>query len=155
MNAIANFLTFLAEYWTLILAVVTAAVAIATKTRQWMALSKDEKKKAAIEAVRRSMLYFVTEAEKEYGGGTGALKRAKVFAEIFKQYPILAQFANVEAVTSLIDYFIDDNLVELRELLENNEAFYDYVNNVMTLTAEQIAEIDTAAMGIPVGGVAE
>lgn len=153
MNGIANFLTFLSENWTLILTIAGAIVGIVVKTRNWLDKSKDEKAWAAIDAIRLSMLSLVTEAEKEYGGGTGSVKRSQVLQKIFEQYPILGQVISVDTTTALLDTMIDDALVQMRKLLEDNEAFYDLINNTLTLTEADLAELDF--VGIEVPGVPE
>ena len=149
MDAFINFLTFLSENWTMILMVVTAVVAIVSKTRKWIRMDKKQKKDAILEIVRRTMLYLVTEAEREYGGGTGSLKRADVLAKVFEKYPILAQYGNVDTIVKQLDYMIDDNLVVLKDLLENNPAFYDLMNNVLTLDADVLEDL---AIGNQIGG---
>ena len=139
MKAITNFLTFLNENWTLILVCLGAIAGIVAKTKNWMAKSQEEKKEAAIEAIRRSMLALVTEAEREYGSGTGTVKRADVLARIFTQYPILAEVMDIEDTTEMLDEMIDEALVTLRALLEDNEAFFDLINNTITLTGAELA----------------
>lgn len=149
MNGIANFLTFLNDNWTLLLTIGGAVAGIVIKTRSWFAKSKDEKIAAAIEALRVSMLSLVTEAEKEYGGGTGSVKRSQVLQKIFEQYPVLAQAVKIDDTTKLLDSMIDDALVEMRELLENNEAFYDLIHNTLTLTEAELAELNFTGVLVP------
>lgn len=141
MNGITNFLTFLNDNWTLIIACVAAIGGIVAKTVNWFKSNKQDRRKSAIEAVRRSMLALVTEAEQAYGAGTGTVKRSQVLERIFAQHPILAQAVNIEETTNMLDEMIDEALKELRKLLEDNEAFYDIINNTLTITGEELATL--------------
>ena len=151
MKAIINFLNFLCENWMLILAVFMAIGGILIKTRKWLSMSNDAKRKAAIEAVRRSMLALVTAAEQAYGSGTGLIKRSQVLEKIFTQYPVLADAVNITETTVMLDEMIDEALVDLRELFESNEKFYDIINNTLTLTGEELE----VQFGVPVAGEPE
>lgn len=141
MNAINNLLQFINNNWTLITAILAAAFGIYVKVKKWLALTKEQKKKAAIEAVRISILDLVTEAEQAYGGGTGVIKRSQVLHKIFDAYPVLAEALNIDATTDMLDGMIDEALRKLRELLEDNKEFYDIVYNTLTISGEELAQL--------------
>lgn len=149
MNGINEIWTFLCEHWLTISMVAAVAVGIVVKVRKWLAMDKEQRKAAVIEAVRCSMLALVTEAEREYGGGTGSLKRSMVLKRIFEQYPILNVFGDVNSIVNKLDKMIDKSLVELKELLESNPEFYDLMHNVLTLDADMLEEL---AIGKQIGG---
>lgn len=68
--------------------------------------------------VREWLLYAVTEAEKELGGGTGKLKLRQVYDLFVTRFPWLAPVVSFELFSSLVD----DALDEMREMLSNNKA---------------------------------
>lgn len=136
MNGILNFLNMLNDNWTLILAAAAALFGIAAKTHKWVRMGEEEKRKAAIEAVRKSMLAMVTEAEQKYGSGTGTVKRSDVLKEIFEQYPVLAQAIHIDGTTELLDSMIDTALKDLRKLLEDNNEFNAIINGLIVEVKE-------------------
>lgn len=142
MNAINNLIQFLNDNWTLLTAIAAGVFGICVKVKRWLKKSKVERQKAAIEAVRLSMLDLVTNAEKEFGTGAGVIKRSQVLNKIFEQYPVLAEALNIEDTTSMLDEMIEDALDDLREMLENNTEFYDLIYNVLTLTEEDLEAIE-------------
>lgn len=146
MEAVTKAVTFLNENWTLILTVVAAAGGIVAKTANWLKKDKAEKKEAAIDAIRKTALSLVTEAERRYGSGTGAVKRAKVLEKIFEKYPVIAQVINKDDTAELLDKIIDEALVELRELLESNTEFYDLINNTLTIEGPFLTGVELEAI---------
>ena len=131
MIAIKNALEFINQNWTLIVAICAALFGVYLKIKAFFSQSKENQVRAAIEAVRLSLLSWVTEAELAYGGGTGAIKRSQVLKKIFEAYPILTQVLDPVELTAKLDKMIDDSLVDMRKLLENSEAFTDWVNSIM------------------------
>ena len=67
---------------------------------------------------------LVTEAEREYGGGTGALKRAKVIEWLYPQLP-----ASVQAIITRekLDQMIDQALVAARRKWNRNPVLIDQI----------------------------
>ena len=76
-----------------------------------------------IEKVRKWLLWAVTEAEKELGAGTGQLKLHTVYDLFVQRFPSLALMVSFEWFSELVD----EALVEMRELLEKNEAIRNVV----------------------------
>lgn len=68
--------------------------------------------------VREWLLYAVTAAEKELGGGTGKLKLRQVYDLFVVRFPWLAPVVSFELFSELVD----DALDEMREMLSNNKA---------------------------------
>lgn len=68
--------------------------------------------------VREWLLWAVTNAEKELGGGTGALKLRQVYDMFLQRFPTVAE----KITFSVFSNLVDDVLVVMRKMLENNQA---------------------------------
>lgn len=127
MESIKIFLNFIINNWTFIVTVLACAYLGYTKIKKWNALSEQEKINVALRILREQMLSYVTEAEAEFGSGTGLVKRSEVIKKIYKDYPILNKVINQEELIKKLDDYIDESLVELRKLLEDNQKFKDLI----------------------------
>ena len=79
---------------------------------------------AQLAKVREWLLWAVTEAEKELGGGTGKLKLRQVYDLFVTRFPWLARIVPFDLFSSLVD----DALEDMREMLKNNQAVKAHVN---------------------------
>lgn len=79
---------------------------------------------AQLAKVREWLLWAVTGAEKELGGGTGKLKLRQVYDLFIVRFPWLAKVVPFELFSSMVD----DALKEMREMLETNPAAAALVN---------------------------
>ena len=70
------------------------------------------------------LLWAVTEAEKELGGGTGKLKLRQVYDLFVTRFPWLARIVPFDLFSDMVD----DALDEMREMLKNNQAVKIHVN---------------------------
>ena len=73
---------------------------------------------------REWLLWAVTEAEKELGGGTGKLKLRQVYDLFVTRFPWLARIVPFDLFSSMVD----DALEEMREMLKTNQAVKAHVN---------------------------
>mgnify|MGYP000840045992 CR=1 FL=1 len=73
--------------------------------------------------VKEWLLWAVTEAEKDLGGGTGKLKLRQVYDLFVQRFPWLAKAVSFELFSSLVD----EALEEMREMLDNNQAVKAFV----------------------------
>jgi len=79
---------------------------------------------AQLAKVREWLLWAVTRAEKELGGGTGKLKLRTVYDAFLTKFPWLAPFVSFKRFSELVD----DALEEMRKMLDENEAVKALVN---------------------------
>lgn len=121
-----NVLNFILENWDFILLI---AAAVATVVYN---VYKGNK------SVIMKMLYaLVTEAEKELGSGTGALKLATVIAQIYPNLPaVLKLFVTEETITK----WVEDALTAAKEAWKQNAAIAEYIEK----PGEPAAEITEA-----------
>ena len=90
-----------------------------TSVVRFMKLSADRK----YDSIRGWLLQAVLWAEGEFGSGTGRLKLSSVYAEFCKQVPWLAKVVPFAKFSS----WVDDALVEMKEILDKNDAIASYV----------------------------
>ena len=85
--------------------------------------------------VTRMLFNLVTEAEKEYGDGTGALKLAQVMTEIYPKLPAIIKAFASEA---LLTKWIEEALESAKHKWTTNPAIATYI-----ATAEADAKAET------------
>lgn len=105
---------FFIENWYLILcALAVLAVGVVTVYR-YASLPTAEQ----LDKVREWLLWAVTEAERELGGGTGQLKLRSVYDLFIQRFPAIAKMISFTDFSDLVD----DALDNMREMLHRNDA---------------------------------
>lgn len=108
-----NVINFIVQNWDFILLIAAAVAALL------FAIFKGNKG-----VVTKMLFSLVTEAEKQYGSGTGALKLAQVMAEIYPKLPaIIKAFVSAERLTK----WIEDVLKEAKQKWSANAAIATYI----------------------------
>jgi len=97
---------FLINNWCIIVALLAVVVLVAV-----LAFKQPAK-------VQEWLLWAVTGAEKELGGGTGKLKLRQVYDLFVTRFPWLATVISFKRFSSMVD----KALVEMRKLLDSNSA---------------------------------
>ena len=153
MNIIQNIYSIVAVGALIILNLVAIAKGVAAimKSIQDAKSATEEEKQAAKDAIIKNLQQvifgWVTDAEKDLGGGTGKLKASKVAAMIYQYIPdeLKPMFTPQE-----IQDMIDTALAAAKEYWEKNGKAKEYIESGATamLTAE--ADTAKAADGIPV-----
>lgn len=117
-----NVLEYIIANWDSILLIVAAVAAVV-----FFAFKGNK-------SVVMKMLYaLVTEAEKEYGGGTGALKLATVIAAIYPKLPAVIKLFITEATLAK---WVEDALVAAKEAWKKNAAIAEYIAKPCDAVAE-------------------
>lgn len=75
--------------------------------------------------VKEWLLYAVTEAEKQYGSGTGQIKLRAVYNLFLKEFPKLAFFVSFDMFTAWVDFVLD----RMREMLQDNKELRNYIQS--------------------------
>lgn len=73
--------------------------------------------------VKEWLLYAVTKAEKELGGGTGQIKLRYVYDMFILKFPYLAKKISFEAFS----FLVDEVLTKFKDLIDNNLYIKNYV----------------------------
>ena len=111
---------FIVEYWAVIVAAIAIlAVAIVAIVR-FVGLPTASQ----LAKVKEWLLWAVTEAEKELGGGTGQLKLRQVYDLFVTRFPWLAKLISFELFSTMVDEALD----EMRHLLDTNTAVAAFVS---------------------------
>ena len=120
-----NVLEFIIANWDFILLIVAAVAAVV-----FFAFKGNK-------SVVMKMLYaLVTEAEKAYGGGTGALKLATVIAAIYPKLPAMLKLFITEAT---LTKWVEDALTAAKEAWKKNAAIADYIAKPADTAPEALA----------------
>ena len=110
---------FVIEYWYIFVAGLAVLAVAGIFVYRYFKLPSAEQ----LGKVREWLLWAVTEAEKELGGGTGKLKLRQVYDLFLVRFHWLAKIVPIELFSDMVD----DALVEMREMLENNKAVKNHV----------------------------
>ncbi len=110
---------WLAENWYLALTAVVMVVMAVVLVGSFVKLPTKEQ----IAKIKEWLLYAVTEAEKELGGGTGQLKLRQVYDLFVQRFPAVAAVVSFDTFS----LWVDEALEQMRELLEQNQRVQKYV----------------------------
>lgn len=110
---------FILENWPIIVASIAVVAVAAVAVARFVGLPTE----AQLSKVREWLLWAVTEAEKDLGGGTGQLKLRQVYDLFVTRFPWLAKLVSFELFSDLVD----DALEDMREMLDTNQAVKAFV----------------------------
>lgn len=113
-------MNFIVENWYIILALAAVLGVAVWYAYRYFNLPSE----AQLAKVREWLLWAVTEAEKELGGGTGKLKLRQVYDLFVTRFPWLARIVPFDLFSSLVD----DALEDMRDMLKTNQAVKAHVN---------------------------
>lgn len=113
----------------MILTIIAIAAGIGIKVRNFLKQSKEDKKKQlqeqadkVVELVEKSLLSIVSKAEKEWGSGTGTIKKSWVWEQIQAQQQKLTEYISAGLISKdMIDDLIETAVGELNELKKKNQ----------------------------------
>lgn len=111
MNGIMEWVT---ANWFLIVALAAAGISAGVAIYKFAGLPTEKQ----LKKVREWLLYAVTMAEKELGGGTGQIKLRYVYDWFLQVFPWLAKMISFEVFSGLVD----EALEEMKSMLEKNNA---------------------------------
>lgn len=112
-------MNFIIDNWYLILAVLANLAAAGFSLYRYFHLPSESQ----LTKVREWLLWAVTGAEKELGGGTGKLKLRQVYDLFVTRFPWLARVLSFQKFSDMVD----DALDEMRKMLESNKAVRNLV----------------------------
>lgn len=105
--------------WYLIVAAIAIIAMVAASIFAFVNQPTDKQ----LNKVREWLLYAVTIAEKELGGGTGKIKLRYVYDMFLAKFPWISKTVSFELFSALVD----DALDNFRSLLETNEKLQKYI----------------------------
>lgn len=107
-------MSWLVDNWYVIIAVIAVLMASGFAIVKFTGLPT----KTQIAKVKEWLLYAVTMAESEFGGGTGTIKLRYVYDLFVGKFPWLAKMISFEMFSGLVD----EALVDMKKMLQTNEA---------------------------------
>jgi hypothetical protein len=113
---------FIIDNWALIVALFAAVGAGAAAGIRFYSQPTEKQ----VEKVKEWLLYAVTMAEKELGGGTGKLKLRYAYDLFLSKFNWLAKAISFEQFSGLVD----DALEEMKRLIESNASMQQLVNMI-------------------------
>ena len=116
-----DFLNFFIENWYFIVTAIVMVVMAGVICWNFFKLPAKEQ----MAKVKEWLLYAVTEAEKELGGGTGQLKLRQVYDLFVQRFPAVAAVISFDTFS----LWVDEALEQMREMLAKNEHAAAYVEN--------------------------
>lgn len=112
-------MNWVAENWFLLVALAAVLGVSACAVYRFVGLPTEKQ----LGKIKEWLLYAVTMAERELGGGTGRLKLRYVYDWFLKTFPWLAKVVSFELFSSLVD----EALGEMKQLMESNAAVSELV----------------------------
>ena len=111
---------FITENWFVLVALASVAAAGGYAVYTFVKMPSDKQ----LKKVREWLLYAVTKAEKELGGGTGQIKLRYVYDMFVARFTWLARVISFE----MFSMMVDDALDKMKGMLESNKAMQELVN---------------------------
>jgi hypothetical protein len=105
---------FITEYWFVLVALAAVAAVGGYAVCAFLKTPSDKQ----LNKVQEWLLYAVTMAEKELGGGTGQIKLRYVYDMFVTRFTWLAKVITFETFSKMVD----DALEKMKTMLESNEA---------------------------------
>lgn len=122
-------MNFITENWFVLVALAAVAGAGGYAVYTFVKMPSDKQ----LNTVREWLLYAVTKAEKELGGGTGQIKLRYVYDMFVARFTWLAKVISFEAFSMMVDEALD----KMKEMLEKNKAVQELVTGKTGETDEQ------------------
>ncbi len=110
---------FLVENWYVFVALLAVLECVIYAGYRFLKLPT----KAQAAKVKEWLLWAVTNAEKELGGGTGKLKLRQVYDLFVQRFPAVAMAVSFDTFRQ----WVDDALTEMRKMLVENQAAAELV----------------------------
>lgn len=112
----------------MIIAIAVMIFGIAMKVRRFFKQSKEDQTKQLQEQadkimsmIRKNLLSMVTDAEKDWGAGTGVIKKSKVWEQLMKNQQ-LQEFIKLGLIEeTAVDQLIEDAVEQLHAIIEKNQ----------------------------------
>lgn len=112
-------MNFIIENWYMIVAALAIGCVGGIYIYRYFKMPTSEQ----LDKVRQWLLYAVTMAEAEFGGGTGKIKLRACWSEFITKFPTLAKVISFETFSALVD----EALIEMRKMLSDNNAVKEIV----------------------------
>lgn len=113
-------MNYIVENWFVLVGLMAVVAAGGYATYVFVKMPSDKQ----LSKVKEWMLYAVTKAEKELGGGTGQIKLRYVYDMFVARFAWLAKTISFEMFSMMVDEALD----KMKTMLESNKAMQELVN---------------------------
>lgn len=120
---------YIVENWFVIVGLIAVCAAGGYAVYVFVKMPSDKQ----LNKVREWLLYAVTKAEKELGGGTGQIKLRYVYDMFVARFTWLARVFSFEAFSMMVD----EALERMKKMLESNKAMQTLVSGEAGETVEK------------------
>ena len=120
---------YIVENWFVIVGLIAVCAAGGYAVYVFVKMPSDKQ----LNKVREWLLYAVTKAEKELGGGTGQIKLRYVYDMFVARFTWLARVISFEAFSMMVD----EALERMKKMLESNKAMQTLVSGEAGETVEK------------------
>lgn len=114
-------MTWIAENWYILIAILVVIIIGAVSVYTFLCYPTEKRK----QKIKEWLLYAVTIAEKELGGGTGKIKLRTVYDMFITKFPFISRMLSFEKFSILVD----EALVDMRAMLVTNAAAKEFVSS--------------------------
>lgn len=129
MKNVALILKAIYDNIPMILTIIAIAAGIGIKVRNFLKQSKEDQMKQlqeqadkVVELVKESLLSIVSKAEKEWGSGTGTIKKSWVWEQLQAQQQKLTEYISEGLIDKdMVDDLIEAAVEELNTILKKNQ----------------------------------
>lgn len=112
-------MTLFMENWYICIALMAVTGVIGVGIGRFLKLPNS----VQIEKVKEWLLWAVTQAEAELGGGTGQLKLRQVYDVFVQRFPAVAMAVSFDTFS----LWVDEALEDMRDMLKQNQAVKNLV----------------------------
>ena len=112
-------MNWLIDNWSLLVVLLAFIVCGVVAVRKFLKLPTEEQ----IKSVKEWLLICVSVVEREMGSGTGRLKLRAAYQKFCETFPWVAKAISFERFS----IWVDEALIEMRKLLESNEAVKGFI----------------------------
>lgn len=113
-------MNYIVENWFVLVGLMAVVAAGGYATYVFVKMPSDKQ----LSKVKEWMLYAVTKAEKELGGGTGQIKLRYVYDMFVARFAWLAKTISFEMFSMMVDEALD----KMKTMLESNKAMQELVS---------------------------
>lgn len=113
-------MNYITENWFVLVGLMAVAAAGGYAIYVFVKMPSDKQ----LSKVKEWMLYAVTKAEKELGGGTGQIKLRYVYDMFVARFTWLAKTISFEMFSMMVDEALD----KMKTMLESNKAMQELVS---------------------------
>lgn len=124
-----GFLTFIKQYWFLIIIAIAITSDITIMIYQWLKKPTEEQ----LDKVKEWLVFAVADAEKYLGSGTGQMKLRYVYDMFVTKFPAIAVFLSFKQFSKMVDGALD----KFNELIKTNNNIKDFYTEQTVTPIEQ------------------